>query len=423
MGHSGELPAARSQRLRRERHGGRHRPGASAPRPGRLRTRHGPGQSRAGRKYHDAIRHASELVAVLRRRAAAGGVERCTALREAGWATRVQWQVEGRAALLRTENDILRERIETLEAERDRSQGETNAAHELLMALKATRRYRAGAALAAPVDKLRESRVRVPRPHASGAPTPPGPDSRSGGFSRRATDICPGLLENLEEQVDGLVALDDGSVDGSAELVREDPLTVKDDFATSGSAGRVDGNSAQTGCLESRPTSAWSAVFENGRSRRSDARNGAGMTRSGYTCGSCGTPPIAGALTIWGGKGKPVLFRSDPAHRFDERRVYAVWPSYPPRLADWPRSDLILYHMRMIDPADRAERVEKFRRIDPECVWQPSGCDYLSMRPTSSCAASSRVGLHTAALTETNRSARRLVVRALSRTGHHRKRS
>ena len=80
---------------------------------------------------------------------------------------------------------------------------------------------------------------------------------------------------------------------------------------------------------------------------------------------------------IWGQKRKAALFRSDRTHRFDERRVHAMWPSYPPRHGDWPHADLVLYHLRMIHAADRLERVQKFRRIDPDCVWQPMGYDHL----------------------------------------------
>ena len=178
------------------------------------------------RKHHDATRHAADLVDVLR----AGRppeIPPDAPLHELARLTRIQWQVEGRAALLRVENDMLRERVEVLEHERQMSQAETNAANEQLANFKATRRYRAGAALAAPVDRLRDSLVRAPRPRLRGALRRRPARILGLVAFRNEERFLPGLLENLETQVDGLVALDDGSVDGSAELVREHPLTLK----------------------------------------------------------------------------------------------------------------------------------------------------------------------------------------------------
>ena len=80
---------------------------------------------------------------------------------------------------------------------------------------------------------------------------------------------------------------------------------------------------------------------------------------------------------IWGAKRKACLFRSDPAHRFDERRLHAIWASWPPADGDYPTADLRLYHLRMIEPADRLRRVERYRRLDPDHTWQAIGYDYL----------------------------------------------
>ena len=43
----------------------------------------------------------------------------------------------------------------------------------------------------------------------------------------------------------------------------------------------------------------------------------------------------------------------------------------------WPEADLRIYHLRMIDPADRRARAARYERIDPDHVWQPIGYDYL----------------------------------------------
>ena len=39
---------------------------------------------------------------------------------------------------------------------------------------------------------------------------------------------------------------------------------------------------------------------------------------------------------IWGAKRKACLFRSDPRHRFDERRLHGIWASWPPADGEYP---------------------------------------------------------------------------------------
>lgn len=120
---------------------------------------------------HDANRHAQELSLLFKRLVPRAPAQ--APLAEMARLVRLQWQSDSRAGMLALENSALsaeleRER-ERVERERvranERVEQERNAArqhHEHLQrqmtALKATRRYRIGATIAAPLDKLRALR-------------------------------------------------------------------------------------------------------------------------------------------------------------------------------------------------------------------------------------------------------------------------
>ena len=80
---------------------------------------------------------------------------------------------------------------------------------------------------------------------------------------------------------------------------------------------------------------------------------------------------------IWGRKRKACLFRSTREHVFDDRRLHAFWASVPQPEGGWPLAEARIYHLRMIDPADRVARAQRYERLDPDHVWQTIGYDYL----------------------------------------------
>src|SRR5262249_5507633 len=102
---------------------------------------------------HNAMDHAAELVALLRRTPAAGSGEGGSdndeaPLREMARLVRVQWQTESYGAGLAAGNERLRG---TLAAGRERRGG----AEEGLDAIRRTRRYRLASFLSRPLDALR----------------------------------------------------------------------------------------------------------------------------------------------------------------------------------------------------------------------------------------------------------------------------
>lgn len=342
------------------------------------------------RVNHDAIRHTADLVELLSSAAAPVAYEH-EPLAEIARLRRLQWQVEGNAALLRTENEELRERMDGLLREK------ADVTHELLdeiEALKTTRRYRAGALLAAPIDAARrvvDSELardllarRLPRRRRG------RPRLLALVAFRDEERFLPGLLENLATQVDGLVALDDGSSDGSTELLRNHPLVVELLRVPPGTQAELEDGKNHRALVEAswshRPDWLLGVDADERVERDFRARAEEEIARAEHAGHEglwvpfrelWGAPDRMRVDGIWGGKRKACLFRSTRRHRFDDRRVHANWAPWPPQRGDYPAADLRLYHLRMIRPEDRAARLERYHRIDPDEVWQPIGYDYL----------------------------------------------
>jgi hypothetical protein len=201
--------------------------------------------------------------------------------------------------------------------------------------------------------------------------------------------FLPGLFQNLEGQVDGVVGLDDQSRDGSAGFVASQPLTLDVLTVPHGAQAELEDGRNHRALTEA----AWAHHPDwligvdaderverdfRDRAEREIRRHGADVDALWVAFRELwDAPNLMRVDGIWGQKRKACLFRASADHRFDDRRVHAIWASWPPRGEDYPQADLRLYHLRMIDPADRARRLERYRRIDPENEWQPIGYDYL----------------------------------------------
>jgi Glycosyl transferase family 2 len=343
------------------------------------------------RVNHDAIRCAADLVTVLQTAPRPVSYDE-QPLREIARLQRLQWQVEGRAALLRVENEELRERLEDLQREQTRALDAEHNLLDKLERLKATRRYRAGVLLAGPLDAARRAadselgqRLRAYRPRRRQRPR-----LLALVAYRDEERFLPGLLENLMPQVDGLIALDDGSCDGSTELLRDHPLVVEVLHVPPGAQAELEDGKNHRALVEAswRHRPDWLLGIDADerveRDFRARAEEEIARAEHGGHPGLWvpfrelwGAPNRMRVDGIWGGKRKACLFRADRRHRFDDRRVHANWAPWPPARGDYPAADLRLYHLRMITPADRRARLERYHRIDPDRVWQPIGYDYL----------------------------------------------
>ncbi len=202
--------------------------------------------------------------------------------------------------------------------------------------------------------------------------------------------FLPGLIENVAPQVDGIIALDDQSTDGSAEFMAAQPLVLELLRVEPGAQGELEDGRNH----EALTRAAWDhdpdwllgldaderveLGFRDSAEREIDRAEAAGHTALWLPFRELWNEPVTyRADGLWGDKRKACLFKASRDHIFDRKRVHALWASLPVPAGDWPTADLELYHLRMLDPGDRAARVARYRRIDPDEIWQPVGYDYM----------------------------------------------
>jgi peptidoglycan/LPS O-acetylase OafA/YrhL len=207
---------------------------------------------------------------------------------------------------------------------------------------------------------------------------------------RDEMDHLPDFFANIAPHVDGIVALDDQSIDGSAEFVAAQPSVLELLTVAHGDQDELEDGRNHRALTEAawKHGADWLLGLDADERVEQDFRRRAEVElRRAQDAGAnamwlhfrelWGSPDQYRADGIWATKRKACLFRCTPDHHFDERRVHAFWASMPPPPEDWPQADLNIYHLRMLHPEDRAARRERYRRIDPDNIWQPIGYDYL----------------------------------------------
>ncbi len=202
----------------------------------------------------------------------------------------------------------------------------------------------------------------------------------------------PSWLANVSPQVDGIVALDDGSSDGSAELL-EGKANVLEVVRVSRRRPDWDevGNFRRLVDAGHRHGADWLVSLDADERVEHDFRARAErVIRRG---GLLGLPAYALRLHdlwgsvdqyradgVWDDRWVARLFRARPGQALDERPLHARKVPVGP----WwmrgrvPHADLRVYHLRMIRPEDRQARRERYERLDPDCRWQPEGYSYLT---------------------------------------------
>lgn len=202
-----------------------------------------------------------------------------------------------------------------------------------------------------------------------------------------------GFLANVAPHVDGIVALDDGSTDGSRDLLEAHPDVVEVLQVPAGRPAWDEvGNHrrlvAAALCHEPEWLLALDADERLERDFRPRAerviRRGAPL---GFDTVSLKLRDLWGSRDryrvdgVWGRKRPERLFRARPDHAFDDQPLHACKaPLQARRLrGKAPVADLLLYHLRMVEPADRLARRRRYERADPGARWQPDyGYAYLT---------------------------------------------
>jgi glycosyltransferase involved in cell wall biosynthesis len=200
----------------------------------------------------------------------------------------------------------------------------------------------------------------------------------------------PDLLENLKGQVDGVVALDDGSTDGSRELLENHPLVIELRTLPPGAQEYMEDGRNHLALLDA----AWDhgadwllGVDADERLERDFRRRAEAEIDRAEAAGEIalwvpfrqlwGSRDQVRMDGDWAERRKACLFKADRTARFEKKRLHSIWAPWPPPNGDYPIADLRLYHLRTIEEGDRRARAERYKKLDPDRVWQEIGYDHL----------------------------------------------
>lgn len=204
--------------------------------------------------------------------------------------------------------------------------------------------------------------------------------------------FLPAFLANVAPHVDGIVALDDGSSDGSAELLEARPEVLQVlRVARDRPAWDEVGNHRALVAAALRHGAEWLIALDaderverefRARAERVIRRGG----RLGFTAYAVVLRELWGDRSRyrvdgrWKRKRPPRLFRARADHEFDTRSLHAGKAPLQGRvLGTFPVADLAVYHQRMIRREDRIARRDRYLALDPGARWQPGiGYDYLT---------------------------------------------
>jgi glycosyltransferase involved in cell wall biosynthesis len=211
--------------------------------------------------------------------------------------------------------------------------------------------------------------------------------------ARNEQRFLPGWLANIAPCVDGIIALDDGSTDDTAKILRAHPKVIE--VLCNPPGNSWDERASQMALIQAgrRHNAGWFLCVDADERLERDFATRVGDLlheadadkihiysfqlrdlwgdRRHYRCDG-----------TWNSTARYRMFRNDPAHRrFDPRPLHRYW--FPFELAAnletcGRHSELNLYHLRMIAPADRAARVARYEAIDPHGLLEPAGYRHLT---------------------------------------------
>ncbi|WP_447779830.1 glycosyltransferase family 2 protein [Variovorax boronicumulans] len=212
---------------------------------------------------------------------------------------------------------------------------------------------------------------------------------------RNEARYLPGCLDHLRGHVDGIVALDDGSTDGTADILRRDPMLLellsnlpRDDGAH---VWRENENKRRLLEAARRHGAGWVLVCD------ADERYEQLFLRhlhatvdslpdhqlaslSLVSCELWNSPDAWRIDGPWGRKSRARLFRLPQQIAFDQSpTLHGTWlPDDAQRHGLMFYSRYRLYHLKSIRHEDRVARRDLYTRLDPARQFQAIGYDYLA---------------------------------------------
>lgn len=209
---------------------------------------------------------------------------------------------------------------------------------------------------------------------------------------RNEMRFLPDWFENIRPLVDGVVALDDGSTDGSADFVARQPEVLQllrlppspdhvwDDALNHRRLVEASWEHRPDWLLgldaDERLEQGFRARAEQeiDRARREGHRAWRLHVREIWD-----HPLQYRADGIWGTKSSARFFEARRDHEFHMQRLHCYWAPLNSRTdGDFPQADLMLYHLRMLTPDDRAARQSRYENLDPGRDFQSIGYGYMT---------------------------------------------
>lgn len=204
--------------------------------------------------------------------------------------------------------------------------------------------------------------------------------------------LLPGYVANVAPQVDGIVALDDGSTDGSAEFLEARPEVLQV-LRIPPDRPRWDevGNYRLLVAAALRHRAQWLLSLDaDERVEREFRKRCERVIRRGRWLGYSAYAVHLRELWdstaqyrvdgVWASKTPARLFRARENHEFDTRPLHATKSPLQSRVAgSYPLADLNVYHLGMLHGEDRLARQRRYESWDPEARWQRQiGYGYLT---------------------------------------------
>jgi nitroreductase len=207
---------------------------------------------------------------------------------------------------------------------------------------------------------------------------------------RNEERYLPGFLYHVRDHVDGILALDDCSTDGTANILKKEPRVVSIlQEEHHGPPHANETKNRQRLLLEAvRLNGRWVLCadaderFEESFLRRIPEEVERGE-RTGKHVRCVRIVNLWNSRNLYrvdgvcGPRWAPRMFKMP--EEFTERPFGLHQPWFPPELGNAPRAymNAYLYHLRMIERRDREKRIEKFQSIDPKSEHQSIGYRHL----------------------------------------------